>query len=935
MGSAAGPRMPILGRLAGKRPERLLLLCYYDPRGITTVCENIFYLQHLSSFALEVVNFFGRDWPFRLSEAMQWRDVDGLIIHNTLGYNAEVLESLDASLPVGLDRFDGVKVLMKQDENFRAPRIAKWVGERRIDLILTCLDAPEREKVYPESVTGPVEFLQMLTGYIMPEMRAMRPHPAEDRPIDIGYRGSIQPLTFGRLAYEKRQIGDVVAAAAARRSLRVDISSRWEDRFSGHAWLDFLRRCKSVLGTESGASIFDLDGSVERQYAQLLQKEGEHLDDVQWCESVLQRFAHLEGNVRYAQLSPRHFEAAASGTVQILYEGRYSDILKPWRHFWPLRRDLTNFDEIADRLDDRAVVTATAQAAYEEVVCDRQWWVESFVDRVDERLETLLARKGRLRASRRSPRTAKRHVVLLAPHRFRLDPRLTWIVDHPPDDMLIHAVASHGDQTGDDFSIASTGAGGWLLEVERGERDGAWLTGANAADANLDAGRSSLALLDALRRMDRTELAAWLGLTPDSQREDDFRWFLDYFLRTAAALVHATLAMRPIHAIVAADLDTLAAGVILKDILKVPLIYDAHEYWPDSYSTFSEWEIAFWRKWEQTLTLHVDAAFTVSSPLAEYMSRIYGIAFQTVPNCVPRGSVGNAAKRQSHSPSGPVRFLYQGIFAPGRGLEALIRLWPRTDSRAILMLRGPRHAYSRALEDLAAEAGVLNTRVLFLDPVPETQLIAAASEADVGVLPYEPININNQYCCPNKLSQYCAAGLALLSNRLDYVASIVQAGDFGLIEDLKRPDDFVAAVDRLTGDSTLRARLQANALAFFQRKFNWDEAAVPLYDALDRLTKPAGVAVGSTLSLQPVVSSTATPTQPGAGEFAASQPTASPVSDARERPILVQPTAAGRMGRLRSLASQPGVSGGLMRRALRTWRRLPPSFRQRVLQRLR
>ena len=49
----------------------------------------------------------------------------------------------------------------------------------------------------------------MLTSYVTPTLRALDSRKAE-RPIEIGFRRFIQPLEFGRLAFEKHKIGDDV-----------------------------------------------------------------------------------------------------------------------------------------------------------------------------------------------------------------------------------------------------------------------------------------------------------------------------------------------------------------------------------------------------------------------------------------------------------------------------------------------------------------------------------------------------------------------------------------------------------------------------------------------------------------------------------------------------------------------------------------------------
>ena len=45
-------------------------------------------------------------------------------------------------------------------------------------------------------------------------------------------------------------------------------------------------------------------------------------------------------------ISPRHFEAAAFRVCQVLFEGRYAGVMEPMRHYIPLRKDFSNFDEV-------------------------------------------------------------------------------------------------------------------------------------------------------------------------------------------------------------------------------------------------------------------------------------------------------------------------------------------------------------------------------------------------------------------------------------------------------------------------------------------------------------------------------------------------------------------------------------------------------------
>ena len=189
------------------------------------------------------------------------------------------------------------------------------------------------------------------------------------------------------------------ARSATGTICRLDITSAPEARINGPGWIDFLAASKATLGVESGSNLFDFDGSVEQWCRDF---EAAHPDADHRCEQFY-RQAHaehlfrFEGNVDYAQVSPRHFEAAAARSVQVLYEGRYSDIFRPGEHYLPLRRDLANLGEVVDALADERRCAEITERAFDEIVRNPRYGYEAFVADVDRALDAALARKGRTR----------------------------------------------------------------------------------------------------------------------------------------------------------------------------------------------------------------------------------------------------------------------------------------------------------------------------------------------------------------------------------------------------------------------------------------------------------------------------------------------------------------------------------------------------------
>ena len=124
---------------------------------------------------------------------------DGLIVHCTASYHPDNLYSLDRDLPRKLEQYDGVKVLMKQDEHYRAGKFGDFVGEKKFDVVLTLISPAEREKIYPRAVVGDADFVEVYTGYVSPFMRTLR-QPGARRAADRHQLPGLDPAAIARPA---------------------------------------------------------------------------------------------------------------------------------------------------------------------------------------------------------------------------------------------------------------------------------------------------------------------------------------------------------------------------------------------------------------------------------------------------------------------------------------------------------------------------------------------------------------------------------------------------------------------------------------------------------------------------------------------------------------------------------------------------------------
>ena len=126
---------------------------------------------------------------------------------------------------------------------------------------------------------------------------------------------------------------------------------------------------------ESGASLLDPDGSIYHSVnAYLDQNPGASFDDAeQNC------FKGLDGNLHLYALGPRHLEACAARSCQILVEGHYSGLLKPGEHYIPLKKDFSNIDEVLRIVKEDKLRDGIVEKAYRDIVASGKWTYREFV----------------------------------------------------------------------------------------------------------------------------------------------------------------------------------------------------------------------------------------------------------------------------------------------------------------------------------------------------------------------------------------------------------------------------------------------------------------------------------------------------------------------------------------------------------------------------
>ena len=271
------------------------------------------------------------------------------------------------------------KVALPQDEYDHAVVLEEWLAELGVTSVYSCFGVDQRSTLYP--ILGErVAFHETLTGFIDGRGAAevaSRLVPHAERPSDVVYRATKLPYWFGSHGQLKHRIADAVQRVGGELGLRMDISTRWEDTIFGDAWLDFLMSGRAVIGCESGSSVLDRRGEIQKRITELLSEQ----PDLTFSEVAAEMPAGWDSYSFFA-ISPRHLEAVVTKTAQVLVEGAYSGVLEPERHYIPVRRDLVDLAQALERVRDVEATQAMTERAYREVYLEGHNRLEDFAEQL-------------------------------------------------------------------------------------------------------------------------------------------------------------------------------------------------------------------------------------------------------------------------------------------------------------------------------------------------------------------------------------------------------------------------------------------------------------------------------------------------------------------------------------------------------------------------
>ncbi|MBV8132704.1 MAG: glycosyltransferase family 1 protein [Alphaproteobacteria bacterium] len=376
---------------AENRIQTVVLTVQYDTR-------SSYYLDWAEAFAqsplfdVTTFNLFKRDTRRAARRAIE--DAELVVaLHSCSADTLEFIKPLALALKLRRGRF---LMLIGNEYNIPWARIGEkrnFLRDTAADYVGTQLPLETGQWLYADSGARVLGLPHALNEAVF---RPDTPDPI--RTIDIGGRSARYPVFIGD--DERNRVLDVFARIAPVVGLRVDIDTN--SRLDRAGWAAFLNDCRATLGTEAGSWYLERDDrtalaireflrgrsrsiradgllhSVSRHLPyhlktrlrgllEFLPLRHEALDhpDVSFAEIKGRFFTDRPRCPMYSKaISSRHFEAAGTGTCQILVRGRYNDILKADEHYIPLDTDMSDAYEAIERFADPAERRRIADSSY-------------------------------------------------------------------------------------------------------------------------------------------------------------------------------------------------------------------------------------------------------------------------------------------------------------------------------------------------------------------------------------------------------------------------------------------------------------------------------------------------------------------------------------------------------------------------------------------
>lgn len=325
--------------------------------------------------------------------------------------------------------------------------------------------------------------------------------------------------------------------------------------------------------------------------------------------------------------------------------------------------------------------------------------------------------------------------------------------------------------------------------------------------------------IDKNRRVWRTRiLSKWPGRSKISKIYKILEWSTKVFFWSLR---------KKISHISCHSLSVLPLGLLLKLCKRSKLIYETHEL--ETEVNGLQGVIKKVAKLVERICIrYVDLVVVVSPSIADWYKETYQhlslkiIVVRNIPEVTPPASDKRYFRDHFALAPDAIVFLYLGMLIRGRGLEILIEAFSQLDNKYQLVMIG----YG-PLQDEYTTRSAPYANVHVMDAVPPEEVAKVATHADVGISLIENICLSYDFCLPNKVYEFMAAGLPILVSDCFEMKRLVETHQCGWVVN----DNVEAVVEKLSTLEHNEIITQAHNAADYAKTLSWANEATLLVQA--------------------------------------------------------------------------------------------------------
>lgn len=217
--------------------------------------------------------------------------------------------------------------------------------------------------------------------------------------------------------------------------------------------------------------------------------------------------------------------------------------------------------------------------------------------------------------------------------------------------------------------------------------------------------------------------------------------------------------------------------------------------------------------------------FTAASPeIAVFYGGLYPcIKIQTIYNVFP---IEYGLSELKELPTSPLKlFWFSQYVGKNRGIETIIEAMAQLPNYHIILtlLGTATKEIKNYFYSLLIEKGLEKGRLVFIDPVPENEIVTIASMHHIGMASEVVHNTNRDLCLTNKIFIYLLAGNAVLFSNTNAQKNFLESSpEIGFIYEQNSSEDLSTRLYKYFENSFLLSLHRKNAIKLAQSKFNWD-----------------------------------------------------------------------------------------------------------------